>query len=403
MADDPKRLEEGTLKDRGVSRNLSGDELESHASNRRMLIGLRLPNRPKRPKKGRKKDKVGLTSADYTNPAGAIRDITASLAMMAQSPTETVQNLLSEVDDEQHAPHTVFSQLDLFSNVNGVNEWREYARWVKYEEDVEEGGERWSKPHVASLSLHSLFELRSTILNGALLLDLDAYTLSQVIDLIMDQLINNKQLEPDLRDDVRTAMLCHHTFAHQRSRRRSLLPGDVKKSFSKVSSTSMLLKNKSFPNMDHLTVNGGIPESPSSVKLNVDFMRKIPDDAQVCNVMVGELPSLKYQVSAFVRLSEARILAEMTEVPLPTRFLFFLLGPAGSESKCIEIGRSLSTVMVDEIYREVAYKARNRQEVLTGLDEFLDQVTVLPPGEWDPKIRIEPPDKVPSQVFGVKN
>ena len=78
-------------------------------------------------------------------------------------------------------------------------------------------------------------------------------------------------------------------------------------------------------------------------------MRKIPDDAQVCNVMVGELPSLKYQVSAFVRLSEARILAEMTEVPLPTRFLFFLLGPAGSESKCIEIGRSLSTVMVDEV------------------------------------------------------
>ena len=78
-------------------------------------------------------------------------------------------------------------------------------------------------------------------------------------------------------------------------------------------------------------------------------MRKIPDDAQVCNVMVGELPSLKYQVSAFVRLSEARILGELTEVPLPTRFLFFLLGPAGSEAKCIEIGRSLSTVMVDEV------------------------------------------------------
>jgi len=32
-----------------------------------------------------------------------------------------------------------------------------------------------------------------------------------------------------------------------------------------------------------------------------------------------------------------------------------------------------------------------------GIDEFLDQVTVLPPGEWDPKIRIEPPEKVPSQ------
>ncbi|NXO39784.1 S4A7 protein, partial [Locustella ochotensis] len=31
------------------------------------------------------------------------------------------------------------------------------------------------------------------------------------------------------------------------------------------------------------------------------------------------------------------------------------------------------------------------------IDEFLDQVTVLPPGEWDPSIRIEPPKSVPSQ------
>lgn len=31
------------------------------------------------------------------------------------------------------------------------------------------------------------------------------------------------------------------------------------------------------------------------------------------------------------------------------------------------------------------------------MDEFLDQVTVLPPGEWDSSIRIEPPSKIPSQ------
>lgn len=50
------------------------------------------------------------------------------------------------------------------------------------------------------------------------------------------------------------------------------------------------------------------------------------------------------------------------------------------------------------MFREVGYRAKNRQDILSGIDEFLDQVTVLPPGEWDPKIRIEPPDKVPSQV-----
>jgi len=46
----------------------------------------------------------------------------------------------------------------------------------------------------------------------------------------------------------------------------------------------------------------------------------------------------------------------------------------------------------------VAYKARDRNDLLAGIDEFLDCVTVLPPGEWDPAIRIEPPKAVPSQV-----
>ena len=46
----------------------------------------------------------------------------------------------------------------------------------------------------------------------------------------------------------------------------------------------------------------------------------------------------------------------------------------------------------------MAYKARDRNDLLSGIDEFLDCVTVLPPGEWDPTIRIEPPKAVPSQV-----
>lgn len=78
-------------------------------------------------------------------------------------------------------------------------------------------------------------------------------------------------------------------------------------------------------------------------------MRKVPPDSQACNVMVGELPCLKYQIAAFIRLSEARNIGDITECPIPSRFVFILLGPAGSEDKCIEIGRSMSTVMVDEV------------------------------------------------------
>lgn len=51
-----------------------------------------------------------------------------------------------------------------------------------------------------------------------------------------------------------------------------------------------------------------------------------------------------------------------------------------------------------QIFRELAYKCLEKEEFLAGIDEFMEQVTVLPPGEWDPKIRLEPPSKVPSQV-----
>ena len=59
-------------------------------------------------------------------------------------------------------------------------EWKETARWIKFEEDVEEGGNKWSKPHVATLSLHSLFELRSCIFRGTVMLDLQADNLATI-------------------------------------------------------------------------------------------------------------------------------------------------------------------------------------------------------------------------------
>lgn len=53
-------------------------------------------------------------------------------------------------------------------------------RWLKFEEDVEDGGERWSKPYVATLSLHSLFELRNCIFSGTVLLDMRANTIEEI-------------------------------------------------------------------------------------------------------------------------------------------------------------------------------------------------------------------------------
>lgn len=77
-------------------------------------------------------------------------------------------------------------------------------RWIKFEEDVEEGGNRWSKPHVATLSLHSLFELRSLLLNGTVMLDMEATSLEQIADLILDNMVNAGSLTCEIKDKVPT-------------------------------------------------------------------------------------------------------------------------------------------------------------------------------------------------------
>ena len=60
---------------------------------------------------------------------------------------------------------------------------------------------------------------------------------------------------------------------------------------------------------------------------------------------------------------------------------------------CIHMYMYLTCVSI-QVFHDLAYKARNREDLLAGVDEFLDKVTVLPPGEWDPTIRLEPPPEV---------
>merc|ERR1719209_2252803 len=127
-------------------------------------------------------------------------------------PAQRVQFILGqESQDLEHESHPVFSEMEeLYVGEDGNMEWKETARWVKFEEDVEEGGNRWSKPHVATLSLHSLFELRSLLLNGTVSLDMAASSLEEIADITLDNMINCGSLTSDKKDQVKTAMLKKH-------------------------------------------------------------------------------------------------------------------------------------------------------------------------------------------------
>uniref|UniRef100_A0A665WQI0 Anion exchange protein n=1 Tax=Echeneis naucrates TaxID=173247 RepID=A0A665WQI0_ECHNA len=512
-------LDEEAIVDHGKSSftthtNYEKDDLESH---RAVFVGVHVPfgreNKRRHRHRGhrhhrKKKDKDFEEGKDDGRESPSY-----------DTPSQRVQFILgTEDDDLEHVPHDLFTELDELSFRDGsATEWRETARWLKFEEDVEDGGERWSKPYVATLSLHSLFELRSCILNGTVMLDMRANSIEEIADMVIDSMVASGQLKEELCDKVREAMLKKHHHQNERklsnriplvrsiadigeglsSSRLSLHKQGASSSVSNLTqrqeSRVSVLLNHLLPSSSYNTGSSpgpspfstpqntptffrrsapspscargtglgpqGIPEvvvsppedndppnsaeevgspqfirrassasqglemlplegplvspnsapsnldgnkaaerRPSKVGVDMNFMKKIPPGAEASNVLVGEVDFLEKPIIAFVRLSPAVLITGLTEVPVPTRFLFLLLGPHGKGPQYHEIGRSMATLMTDEIFHDVAYKSKDRTDLLSGIDEFLDQVTVLPPGEWDPTIRIEPPKNVPSQM-----
>uniref|UniRef100_A0A8C9KJN3 Anion exchange protein n=1 Tax=Panthera tigris altaica TaxID=74533 RepID=A0A8C9KJN3_PANTA len=351
-------------------------------------------------------EKAGVGKLDPTNYRRRCQDQEGSPA------AEQLQDILGEEDE---APNpTLFTEMDTLQHDGDQMEWKESARWIKFEEKVEEGGERWSKPHVSTLSLHSLFELRTCLQTGTVLLDLDSGSLPQIIDDVIKKQIEDGLLRPELRERVSYVLLRKHRHQTKKPIHRSLV--DIGKSVSSTTNRSPARSPVAGPSLHHSTedlrmrqsANYGrlchaqsrsmndISRTPNTDQRKNKFMKKIPKDSEASNVLVGEVDFLDQPFIAFVRLIQSAMLGGVTEVPVPTRFLFILLGPSGRSKSYNEIGRAIATLMVDDLFSDVAYKARNREDLIAGIDEFLDEVIVLPPGEWDPNIRIEPPKKVPS-------
>ncbi|XP_005395563.1 PREDICTED: anion exchange protein 3 isoform X2 [Chinchilla lanigera] len=298
-------------------------------------------------------------------------------------------------------PHEVFVELnELMLDRSQEPHWRETARWIKFEEDVEEETERWGKPHVASLSFRSLLELRRTIAQGAALLDLEQTTLPGIAHLVVETMIVSDQIRPEDRASVLRTLLLKHSH-----------PNDDKDSgfFPRNPSSSSMnsVLGNHHPTPSHgpdgavptiaddlgepaplwphdpdakekpLHMPGGDGHRGKSLKL----LEKIPEDAEATVVLVGCVPFLEQPAAAFVRLSEAVLLESVLEVPVPVRFLFVMLGPTHTSTDYHELGRSIATLMSDKLFHEAAYQADDRQDLLSAISEFLDGSIVIPPSE----------------------
>uniref|UniRef100_A0A803XYG2 Anion exchange protein n=1 Tax=Meleagris gallopavo TaxID=9103 RepID=A0A803XYG2_MELGA len=225
--------------------------------------------------------------------------------------------------------------------------------WIKFEEKVEDGGERWSTPHVPVLHLHSLFELRTCLQEGTVLLDLDAHSFKEIIGTWVMQ-INGVGCSQNRSQPTRRSLdkpVTEGTWIYQQ---RGLSPEEL----------HGWLRNQ--------------------------FKKKLLPGAEVASVMVGEVDFLKKPFPVFLRLREAVTLGSLAEVALPSRFLFILLGPQAKVKAYHEIGRAMATLLTDELFQRIAWQAKHQQDLIAGIDEFLDELTVLPPGKWDLSDRIPP-------------
>ncbi|XP_076681244.1 anion exchange protein Ae2 isoform X5 [Andrena cerasifolii] len=313
-----------------------------------------------------------------------------------------------------HSPHEVFVQLDELHGLGEEREWKETARWIKYEEDVEEGADRWGRPHVASLSFHSLLNLRRCLETGVVLLDLEEKDLPGLAYRVVEQMVVEELILPEDRSVVMRALLLRHRHVHDHD--RGFRFGGKRNYASYTSLQSVFLEEEDAAreaSENHVTqhnLNDAKPKIVTSSlaldsnhtavdmkeeltytssnedlkKSHNDYiLKRIPAGAEATVVLVGAVDFLDQPTIAFVRLAEGVFIPSMTEVTIPVRFMFTLLGPRNADLDYHEIGRSIATLMASTSFHKVAYKANERRELLSAINEFLDDSIVLPPGDWE--------------------
>lgn len=309
-------------------------------------------------------------------------------------------------------PHEIFVELDEL--VPETYEWKETARWIKYEENLKEDVDRWGKPHLASLSFHSLLCLRKCIEQGTVLLDLEEKDLTGIANKVVDNMVLTEQIPHESHGAVLRVLLLRHRHGAEKGL-NTFLRRNSSGTFTALKSlrSASLVSNFTSSSQDHVNGNAGnrsMPLLTADTRISIDkgtrdetepfllgcstddlrkpdanILRRIPEDAEATAVLVGGLDFLEQPTIAFVRLAQGQVMPNLMEVPIPVRFFFILLGPTNSDLDYHEVGRSISTLMSNTTFHTAAYKAEDRRDLLRAINEFLDDSVVLPPGDWDRK------------------
>ncbi|KAM4884258.1 band 3 anion transport protein isoform 3-T4 [Sylvia borin] len=253
--------------------------------------------------------------------------------------------------------------------------WMEAGHWLKLEEDFQESGD-WSQPHLSFLTYHSLLEIRRALNKGAVLLNLEANSLPAIVHILLDQLIYEGQIKPQDREDVMRTLLLRHSHPTEDESVWTMPPALVQRSgTSRADVERPLLREQRPLEMSRMAgkEQSGVPRP--------QLLETIPEGAEATLVLVGCAAFLEQPMLAFVRLKDAVTLDGVLDVAIPARFLVVVLGPDTPHISYHEIGRAIATMMSERVFRRDAYLAEARQDLLRGVEDFLEASIVLPPTE----------------------
>ncbi|XP_037742974.1 band 3 anion transport protein isoform X2 [Chelonia mydas] len=276
--------------------------------------------------------------------------------------------------------HEAYVELqELVMDRNNELRWMEAGHWIKLEEDFEEAG-HWGRPHLSYLTFRSLLEVRRAFTKGTVLLDLPEKFLAGITNQLIDQMIYEEQLKPQDRETILRTLLLQHSHPDESESMGTLFPGQLEREGTKDEVTSQPLMQE-YHQIEMQTLTSTEQEGPRGHAPRKQLLEKIPEDAEATLVLVGRAAFLDRPILAFVRLREAVELDVVLQVPVPVRFLFMVLGPDSPHISYHEIGRAVSTMMAERGFRRDAYLAEERQDLIKGVEEFLDCSIVLPPCE----------------------
>ncbi|CAB4060187.1 unnamed protein product [Lepeophtheirus salmonis] len=262
----------------------------------------------------------------------------------------------------------IFTELlELIHYEDGEFEWKEFSRWIKYQEVVEEEGERWSKPHISTISLRGLLHLRKLIRNGTTLLDLslkNSDNLNEIVDAI-----------------TQSSDIAHPTIFKNLILKKT--PTSIRGKFGREKGASSPNRKNSLSSIktgsksdEHSVGSASILDIKDYGSNDDSSIQASRDDLNVSRAIIlagrHKIATKSKPISVFIRLKDKVALTDLPEVDILTRFIYIVILPIDSHVSPVDI----------------FLKAVDVEDLLQALDEFTDGIKALPKS-WDAKDEVD--------------